>query len=65
MKINSNELDSLICWVCTDCGNKANPNALDLAGTTFHTNVCDVCGEYKGVCHVRNFGFPVFEMEGK
>ena len=64
MKIDSNKLDSNIVWVCFSCGNKADKRKLKpkSTGVTCHTTTCDVCGEYVGVCNVRNFGYPVFDV---
>lgn len=65
MKIDSNKLDSPIHYVCFDCGNNAdkrNPIP-ESGGTTVHNGICDVCKDMRPIAHVRNFGFPIFEVE--
>lgn len=66
MLVNSNEIGTKIWYVCFDCGHKANPKSKDKdAAITCHTGICDVCGEKKTVTHVRQFGFPVFDIPDK
>lgn len=44
-------------WVCSEC-------ALDAGGknsrtvSTFHMNICPVCGKYVPVTEPRDFGYP-------
>lgn len=58
---------------CSDCGIKANfytcmkkygqpplKKCFDLS--TFHTAICDVCGEEKSVTEPRDFFYPDFSL---
>jgi len=46
--------------VCRECGLKASGGkAFTLS--TFHKNICDVCGEEKHVTEPRDFFYPIFE----
>lgn len=68
MIIDSNKFDSPIYYVCFDCGNKADKRepTPESAGITSHMGICDICNNGNvAVCSVRDFGYPVFEVEDK
>lgn len=69
MRIDSNKLGSNIYNVCSDCGNKAmelpeNKGKNSFSVSTCHKGTCDVCREIKSVTEARDYGYPVFEVEG-
>ena len=48
-------------YICHDCGVKYG-TARD-GVTTVHQNDCGVCGKNTGVCHQRNYGYPLENKE--
>jgi len=40
-------------WVCQDCGNKYAKRQYDIS--TWHSGICDICGEKKAVTEARDF----------
>ena len=46
-------------WVCSDCGLKASKGRQHSI-STWHTGVCEVCGEKKAVTESRDFYYPKF-----
>lgn len=68
MIYDSNKLNTLIHWVCSDCGNAAlklpeNKDKKRFSVSTFHTATCDVCKQIKPVTETRDFGYPIFKTE--
>lgn len=66
MKIDSNKLGSKVFKVCNECGKHAltlpeNKGKYQYSISTWHTAVCDICGERKPVTEPRDFMYPVFE----
>lgn len=63
---DSNKLGSEIRWVCFDCGKEAltfseNKGKKQFEVSTYHVNLCDVCGQQKYVTEARDFGYPKFK----
>jgi len=52
-------------WVCIDCAiNALTEDELKrLNGhlSTFHKDICGVCGKEKAVTEPRDYGYPIFE----
>ena len=47
-------------WVCYDCGIKASKGK-SFTCSTYHKDICGVCGEEKGCTEPRDFFYPKFE----
>lgn len=45
--------------ICADCGRKYQTRG-GSGISTFHQDICDVCGEDKTVTEPRDYGFPTF-----
>ena len=44
-------------YICHDCGIKyGKPKA---GAITIHQGKCGVCGKTTGICHQRNYGYPL------
>ena len=70
MKVASVKSRSGINLVCTGCGvealkNKYNKKLKQSTVSTYHMNICDVCGRHKFVTEVRDFGYPIFILTKK
>jgi len=44
-----------IHWVCSDCGEKYGKHKAGLS--TWHEDICDMCGKRVGVTELRDFGY--------
>ena len=71
--LNSNNINTTIHNVCSDCGIKANrltclkkhgkePDKKAFSLSTFHTGICDFCKQEKAVTETRDFFFPDFNL---
>lgn len=47
-------------WTCKECAEKAGGKLRGTA-TTWHYDICGVCGEEKAVTEPRDFGYPKFK----
>lgn len=73
------ELSNMIkepCNICYECGVAANvltcfkkygkrPERLSFATSTYHVDICDVCGERKDCTEPRDFFHPDFTLIGR
>lgn len=72
-ELNSNNLNTTIKLVCSDCWIKANkatqikkfweikyPTSFSLS--TFHNNICDFCKQEKSVTQTRDYFYPDFNL---
>ena len=65
MKSRKPKSDWYRVWVCGSCGEKARKaqKTSRLACSTWHEDVCGVCGEITDVTEPRDFGYPEFERK--
>lgn len=60
-----NKLKPYPIWVCCKCAYKAGAYKSATFSephiSTFHTGICDVCGEETEVTEPRDFGYPNFK----
>ena len=69
--VDSNSLNSRLYWCCYECGKSAlrkeyNTNkrkALDSHYATYHLGQCNICLKEKDVTELRDFNFPIFELD--
>jgi hypothetical protein len=73
MEKDSNNLNTDIFNVCSDCGIEANrltclkrygkePDKKAFSVSTFHKGVCDCCKKEKDITETRDFFFPDFSL---
>lgn len=72
-KLDSNNLNTTIHHVCSDCGIEANrQTCLKKYGaeplkkcfdvSTFHKGICDFCKKEKDITQTRDFFYPDFNL---
>lgn len=72
-KLDSNNLNTIIHQVCTECGIEANrltclkrygnePTKKCFEVSTYHTGICDFCKEEKPITQTRDFFYPDFSL---
>ncbi len=75
-QLDSNNLNTIIANVCSNCGIKANrltclkkygeePKQEAYSVSTFHRGICDWCKEEKYITQTRDFFYPDFNLMPK
>jgi len=67
-KLNSNNIDTIIHNVCSECWIKAMKASYDNKWnkdeiiSTYHLWICDFCKKKKGITETRDFWYPDFNL---